>query len=92
MKNWKDKYDWVDDFHNGRAVVKLNQKYGFVDLDGNEVVPPKYDNVGYFKDGRAVIIFMGFKGEIDLNGKEYFSQEVLAKLRNYRLPGIINSL
>jgi hypothetical protein len=126
MDNWKDKYDFVDEFYEeGRACVKLNNKYGFVDtggnevvplkydrvdffkegrarvlnkkygfidLDGNEITPLKYDDIGYFKEGRAKITFMGCEGEIDLDGKEYFKQEDLAKLRKFRLPGIINSL
>jgi hypothetical protein len=92
MKYWKDKYYFVDYFYEGRARVIINDKFGFVDKDGNEVVPPKYEWANDFNDGRAIICFIGCYGEIDLNGREYFNQEDLPKLRKHRLPGIINSL
>jgi hypothetical protein len=92
MTNWKDKYDWIHTFYEGRAKVVLNNKWGFIDKDGSEVIPLKYDWVSNFYEGRAEITFMRCDGEIDLDGREYFSQEDLAKLRKYRLSGIIKSL
>ncbi|MBV9217612.1 MAG: WG repeat-containing protein [Acidobacteria bacterium] len=40
------KYDDVNSFDEDAGVgsVKLNEKWGLVDINGNEVVPPKYDN------------------------------------------------
>jgi hypothetical protein len=90
--NWEDKYVWVGSFYEGRTRVKSNEKWGFVDTDGNEVIPLKYDYVGNFYDGRARVEFMCIKGTVDLNGKEYFSREDLAKLRKYRLPNILDSI
>jgi hypothetical protein len=54
MKHWKDTYDEVGDFSEGRARVR-RKKHGFVDTEGNEVIPLKYDDVGSFKEGRTSI-------------------------------------
>jgi len=36
------KYDYVSDLVNGFAAVKLNEKWGFIDENGNEICPLKY--------------------------------------------------
>src|SRR5262249_38400296 len=36
------RYDWVGLFSDGRAAVRANGVYGFVDEDGHEIVPPHY--------------------------------------------------
>jgi hypothetical protein len=96
MKHWRERYDYVGNFKEERARVRLNGKYGFVDTEGNEIVPLKYDWADSFYDGRAVtqVKINGeiIEGEIDLDGKEYFSKEALPKLRKYRLPNIIDSI
>ena len=40
------KYDTVRTFRNGYALVRLERKYGLIDLQGNEVIPPEYDDLG----------------------------------------------
>jgi hypothetical protein len=71
MDNWKDKYDFVDEFYEeGRTCVKLNNKYGFVDTGGNEVVPLKYDRVGDYYESRAWVELNGKYGFVDLDGNE----------------------
>jgi hypothetical protein len=96
MKNWKDKYYLVGHFSEGRAWVTLNNKCGFVDADGNEVIPLKYDDVWNFSEGRAGIQLEIngeiIEGEIDLDGKEYFSRQALAILRKHRLSNILDSI
>jgi hypothetical protein len=64
------RYDEVDSFREGRAWVKLNGKYGFVDLQGNEVIPLKYDLVGEFREGRAWVRLNGEHGFVDEEGNE----------------------
>jgi hypothetical protein len=64
----EQRYDWIGNFYEGRASVELNDKWGFVDLDGKEVVPPIYDLVGRFSEGRARIKLDGKWGVIDLEG------------------------
>ncbi|MFM8429947.1 MAG: WG repeat-containing protein, partial [Holophagaceae bacterium] len=46
--DWRDKYDEVWDFNDGFAQVWLNGEWGFVDVTGKEVVPPKYDEIESF--------------------------------------------
>ena len=42
------KYDWKGEYYEGLAKVKLNDKYGFIDKTGKEVIPIKYDNAYSF--------------------------------------------
>jgi hypothetical protein len=70
MKNWKDTYDDVGSFKEERAWVKLNNKHGFVDTEGNEVVSLKYDDVGYFYEGRAGVGLNEKYGFVDTDGNE----------------------
>jgi hypothetical protein len=67
---FKLKYDNVNDFNEGRARVELNNKWGYVDTEGNEVVPPKYDNVNDFHEGRAKFRINNKYGIVDLDGNE----------------------
>jgi hypothetical protein len=63
-------YDGVRDYNEGRAVVRINWKYGVIDLDGNEVVPLKYDLVERFSEGRAGVKLNDKYGVIDSEGNE----------------------
>ena len=57
------KYDFVDEFINGFATVVLNNKYNFIDGDGNLLSQQWFDYVGDFSYGFA---------EVKLNGKHNF--------------------
>lgn len=49
-------FEWVGDFSEGLAPVKLNDKWGFIDVDGNIVVEPKYGSdfdAPFYKNGLA---------------------------------------
>ena len=37
------KYDWTNGFNNGHAIIELNNKWGFIDKQGNEICPIKYN-------------------------------------------------
>jgi hypothetical protein len=43
-------YDFVDDFHNGRAIVKMNGKYGVINLDNEFVIKPEYDYIEFLRN------------------------------------------
>ncbi|MBE6238474.1 MAG: hypothetical protein E7113_00300 [Bacteroidales bacterium] len=63
------KYQEVGKFNEGVAPVMLGGKYGYVDRDGNCVIPYKYEYAGIFSEGLARVC-MGEKfGFIDKNGK-----------------------
>lgn len=63
------RYDWVDEFADGRAAVRLGGLYGFVDEGGREVVTPQYRIVGDYKFGFAQVDVDGKSGLIDRDGK-----------------------
>lgn len=64
------KFDFVDDFHEGRAVVRQAGLYGYVDLRGHVVVEPKYALAGRYRLGLAEVDIGGKSALIDLDGKE----------------------
>jgi hypothetical protein len=64
------RYDAVGQFKRGRTWVKLNGKYGSIDLQGNEIAPLKYDFVGNFYEGMAVVKLNWKCGFVDRYGNE----------------------
>jgi len=52
-------YDYIDDFHDGMAMVTKGEKIGFIDRMGNEVIPCIYDFMEdtdcSFNDGLAFV-------------------------------------
>ena len=48
-------YDFVQDFIEGFAGVKLGGKYGFIDKTGKVVIPIIYDRILYFSEGLAAV-------------------------------------
>jgi hypothetical protein len=66
-------YDWTGNCYEGRVIVRRNYRFGFVDLDGNEVVPLIYDHAGNFHEGRVNVRLNGKRGFVDLNGNEVVS-------------------
>jgi hypothetical protein len=43
-------------FIHGRARVKLDNKYGFIDINGELVIPPRFEDAYHFdKDGLALV-------------------------------------
>ena len=64
------KYDYVRDFDEGLAAVKLKGKWGFIDKSGKVVVPIKYDDVEVFYEGLADVKLNGKYGFVDKSGTE----------------------
>ena len=55
-----DTYEACREFSEGLAAVQVKQVngalgWGFIDAQGNQVVPPKYESVGDFREGRAAV-------------------------------------
>ena len=69
-ENWRGKYDSVKPFYEGLAEVQLNGQWGFINMEGEEVVPPKYDYVHHFHRGLAKVELNGQYGVVDKTGKE----------------------
>ena len=80
-------------------IVDKKGKFGYIDKNGNEVVPCKYDDAEYFSEGLAKVKMNGRWGFIDKNGKEVipckyddawdFSEE-LAKVKMNDKWGFVN--
>jgi hypothetical protein len=64
------RFDFVDEFHEGRALVRLGGRYGYVDLDGNAVVEPQYAIAGRYHLGYAEVDVGGKSALIDLEGRQ----------------------
>jgi hypothetical protein len=65
-------YDFIGDFSEGYAKVKLNGKWGLIDGEGNEIVPPEYVQVGEFHEGLVAVKLKAENqnwGFIDKTGK-----------------------
>ena len=65
---YKYDYEATEVYNNngeGRAVIKLNGKYGFIDINGKEIIPPIYDAVDEFSNGLSVVKLNGKYGIIN---------------------------
>jgi|GEM_PF-3558895 len=71
-----DKIDGVFYEHDSLIMVRMSDKYGFVDADGKEVIPCRYDEVEVvdrtiaFPKGVAKVKLNGKYGVLDKTGKE----------------------
>ena len=45
----------ISSFSDGLALVKVNNKYGFIDSNFNYVIPTKYNYAQSFNDGFAMV-------------------------------------
>lgn len=62
-------YEGADVFRgDGYAAVKIDGKWGFVDVDGNVVIEPQYEEARSFSNGYAAVRYAGEWGYIDSNG------------------------
>ncbi len=64
------RFDFVDKFHEGRALVRLGGLYGYVDLNGKVVVEPRYPIAGRYRLGYAEVDVNGKSALIDLEGRQ----------------------
>lgn len=72
------RYDYVGEYKEGLAKVRLKDKYGFIDENRKEITPIKYEYVYSFSNGLAkvniggnVIMFVNSDGERIVNGGKY---------------------
>lgn len=63
------KYDLVDDYHDGNARVKRDGKWGFIDRTGGLFVATQYDTVSYCSQGRAAVWLKGRWAYVDMAEK-----------------------
>ncbi len=68
-------------FNEGLAGVKINGKWGFIDLKGKLVIPAKFDSADSFCGGRAVV---------GMRSRETIKFGFIDKTGKYTLPPTIN--
>lgn len=62
-------YSMIEDYYSqGVAMVKKNDKYGFINEDGVEVIPCIYDDAHPFKNGIAIVEYNEMWGALNNNG------------------------
>lgn len=59
----------IGGFNDGLAWFKTVNRYGFVNTDGNVMIPPKYQVVSDFQEGYAIAKLNTIFGALDTSGK-----------------------
>jgi hypothetical protein len=74
------KYDFIWDFSEGLARVRLGDKWGYIDKTGKEVIPLQYTGATSFSDGVAWVIlpYSDKWGLIDKQGNQVLPFEYYA--------------
>lgn len=62
-------YDFIGRFSEGMAAIKRDNKYGFIDKNGDVVIDCIFDKYSQFSEGLACIQLNGESGFIDKSGK-----------------------
>ncbi|MCX6272182.1 MAG: WG repeat-containing protein [Bacteroidetes bacterium] len=70
--------DLVYPFFEGRAAVRKNGKYGFIDKKGIWVISPQYDYASWYSEGLALVAKAQRCGYIDRNGTTRISFQYLS--------------
>ena len=69
------KYEGVSEFKNGFAKVSLNNKFGFINATGKEIIRPQYEDAHDFSQQLAAVMENGKWGYIDTTGITIFPFE-----------------
>ncbi len=78
------KYDDAYAFSEGLAAVKIDEKWGFINHNGEEIIPPiKYEKAGSFSEGLCMICQNGKWGFIDKKGEEIIPPEKFERVGNF---------
>lgn len=78
-------YDIIEGFIDGVAKVGIKNKYGFINLKGEEIISPQYDKLGTFMEKDPIWAEKSGKvGFIDQKGKEViaFAYEAAQEFAN----------
>lgn len=64
----KQGFQRIRNFKFGRAAVQQNNKWGFIDVKGNQLIPCKYDLVLDFKDSISLVLIENNWKKVNYNG------------------------
>ncbi|HNX21772.1 MAG TPA: WG repeat-containing protein [Bacteroidales bacterium] len=68
-KQFHGKYDFIGDYSEGMCVVQKKDKYGFIDINGKNIIKTSFINYpGNFSNGRASLEENNKLGYIDKTG------------------------
>ena len=62
-------YDWIGEPSEGRIAARRGNRYGYLDLNGREVIGLKYNEAFSFRGGMALVESNGKRFHIDPDGK-----------------------
>ena len=62
------RFDEADGFSEGLAAVKVKDRWGYINTDGEMVIPPRFFRATSFVDGLALVDTGNFWSYIDTNG------------------------
>lgn len=65
----KPKYDWVENFKNGFAIVSDQEKWGVINTKGKLVIPCNYSSVKQASGNRFIVAIANKYGVIDAKNK-----------------------
>ena len=65
----KPKYDWVENFKNGFAIVSNEGKWGVINVKGKQVLPCNYSSVKQVSENRFIVAIDKKYGVVDSKNK-----------------------
>ena len=74
----------LNNFFDGRAAFLWGDKWGYLDGNYTEVIPPVYTSAENFNDGRAIVQKDNYKGVIDANNN------IVIPLKYFRINRVFN--
>ncbi|MDA3816223.1 MAG: WG repeat-containing protein [Prolixibacteraceae bacterium] len=78
------KYDDAYAFSEGLAAVKINGRWGYINHDGEEIIPAlKYEKAGSFSEGLCMVCQNGKWGFIDKKSEEVIPPEKFERVGNF---------
>jgi len=93
-KSEEDSTDCIDEFENGIARIITNEKWGFINVEGDVVINPDYEYCTSFEDNIARIEKNDLVGYIDSKGKILITPQYIKGsnfFENYAIVQLENS-
>lgn len=78
----------LEEFHDGRAKIIENGKYGYIDTNGKLAIPAIYDRADNFINGGAIVQKDGKYGVINTNGNVLLPFEYTRIKSDEDCPGV----
>ncbi len=87
----KQGFEQIRIFNSGRAAVQLNDKWGFIDLNGRQIIPCIYDLVVDFRDSTALVMQNNKWKKISSSGLWVKDQLTINDFAAFGLPNLNGS-